>query len=46
MRAGHEVANHMMDDVASWYLSKVGSLSLSHASLSAQLFQQNILPAA
>ena len=29
MRAGHEVANHMMDDVASWTLSKVNSLSYS-----------------
>ncbi|KAG0595157.1 hypothetical protein M758_UG144400 [Ceratodon purpureus] len=31
---GHEVANHMMDDVASWYLSKVQSFFYSHASLS------------
>lgn len=42
MRTGHEVANHMMDDVASWYLSKVGSLSFFHSSLPRQVFQQTI----
>jgi len=26
VRAGHEVANHMMDDVASWTLSKVNNV--------------------
>lgn len=39
LRAGHEVANHMMDDVASWYLSKVGTVSYFRASPSRQFFE-------